>query len=62
MSSSTANITILTPVGTNRTGMRGHPRKNVDPNVLHEAFKANRRIPKTVLANVLGIDQNTLNT
>jgi hypothetical protein len=62
MSSSTANITILTPVVTNHTGMRGRPRKNVDPNVLHEAFKANRRIPKTVLANVLGIDRNTLNT
>jgi len=62
MSSSAANITILTPVSTNGTGMRGCPRKNVDPNVLHEAFKANRWIPKTVLANVLGIDRNTLNT
>jgi hypothetical protein len=62
MSSSTANITIPTPVHTNRTGMRGRPRKNVDPNVLHDAFQANRRIPKTVLANVLGIDRKTLNT
>jgi len=62
MSSSTANITILTPVSTNCTGMHGCPRKNMDPNVLHEVFRANRQIPKTVLANVLGIDQNTLNT
>ncbi|KIJ99156.1 hypothetical protein K443DRAFT_62827, partial [Laccaria amethystina LaAM-08-1] len=59
---SAANTTIPTPVSTNRTRMCGRPRKNVDPNVLHDAFKANRRIPKTVLANVLGIDRNTLNT
>lgn len=47
---------------TNCTGKRGRPRKNVDPKVLHEAFQGNRRIPKTVLANLLGIDRKTLQT
>jgi hypothetical protein len=30
--------------------------------VLHEAFQGNRHIPKTVLANILGIDCKTLRT
>jgi hypothetical protein len=38
------------------TGKRGRPKKNVDPKVLHEAFKNGKQIPLTVLASVLGIN------
>lgn len=44
------------------TGKRGQPKKNVDPKVLHEAFKNGKQIPLTVLASVLGIDRKTLRT
>lgn len=53
-------VKIINPLQTARTGKRGRPKKTVDPKVLHEAFKNNRHIPKTVLANVLGIDRKTL--
>jgi hypothetical protein len=48
------------PVHTARTRKRGRPRKNIDPKILHNAFRKDRRIPSTVLASVLGIDRKTL--
>ena len=58
--SRSANITIPQPIHTTRTSKRGRPRKNVDPEVLHEAFQKGRHISTTVLASILGIDRKTL--
>lgn len=57
-----ASVNIINPVHTTYTRKRGRPKKTIDPGVLHEAFKANRHIPKTVLAHILGIDRKTLST
>jgi len=57
---SASNVSVPQPVHTLRTGKRGRPRKNVDPRVLHEAFKKGRQISTTVLADILGIDRKTL--
>jgi hypothetical protein len=54
------NIVHQNPVKIIHRRKRGRPRKSVDPKFLHEAFKGSRRIPKTVLANILGIDRKTL--
>ena len=43
-----------------QTGKKGQPKKNIDPKVLHEAFKKGKQIPLTVIASVLGIDRKTL--
>lgn len=47
-------------IHTEHTGKHGQPKKHVDPKVLHEAFQKGRRIPVSVLASILGIDQKTL--
>jgi hypothetical protein len=60
--SATANVRVPDPVHTTHTGKRGRPKKAVDPKVLHNAFQRGRQIPKTVLANILGIDRKTLQT
>ena len=57
---SASNVTIPQPIYTTCTGKRGRPKKCVDPQVLHDAFQKGRRIPTTVLASVLGINQMTL--
>lgn len=57
---STTNVTIPQHVYTTHTGKCGQPKKRVDPKVLHEAFQKGRRIPTSVLANILGIDRKTL--
>jgi len=58
--SRSANITIPQPIHTTHTSKRGRPWKNVDPEVLHEAFQKGRHISTTVLASILGIDRKTL--
>ena len=59
-SRSVANITIPQPIHITGARKRGRPRKNIDPNVLHEAFQKGRQISTTVLASILGVDQKTL--
>lgn len=54
------NITILKHIHTSRTRKRGRPRKNINPEVLHDAFQKGRSISTTVLASILGIDRKTL--
>ena len=54
------NITIPQPIHTTCTKKRGRPRKNIDPEVLHDAFQKGRRISTTLLASILGIDRKTL--
>jgi hypothetical protein len=55
-----SNITVPQHIHTSRTRKRGRPRKNISPEVLHDAFQRGRSIPTTVLASILGIDRKTL--
>ena len=55
-----ANITIPNHIYSIHSGKRGRPKKFVDPKVLHDAFQKGRRIPTSVLATALGINQKTL--
>ena len=54
------NITIPQPIHITCTRKCGRPRKNINPEVLHDAFQKGRRISTTVLASILGIDRKTL--
>ena len=54
------NITIPQHIHTSHTGKCGRPRKNINPEVLHDAFQRGRSISTTVLASILGIDRKTL--
>ncbi|KAF8800927.1 hypothetical protein BYT27DRAFT_7042469, partial [Phlegmacium glaucopus] len=54
------NVTILQHTYTTRTGKPGQPKKNINPKVLHEAFKKGKQISLTLLASILGIDRKTL--
>ena len=54
------NITIPQPNYTTHTGKHGWPRKNINPEVLHDAFQKGRQISTMVLASILGIDRKTL--
>jgi hypothetical protein len=55
-------VSTLQPVNINTTGARkcGRPRKNIDAEILHEAFQKGRHISTTLLASVLGVDWKTL--
>ena len=48
------------PVYITVTRKCGQPQKSVDPKLLHKAFQKGRHISTTVLANILGINQKTL--
>ena len=55
-----SNITIPQHIHISHTRKRGRPRKNINPEILHDAFQRGRSIPTTLLASILGIDRKTL--
>ncbi|KJA26465.1 hypothetical protein HYPSUDRAFT_52392 [Hypholoma sublateritium FD-334 SS-4] len=55
-----ANVIIPETVLLSQTGKRGRPKKVIDPDVLQNALRGDRRISITALANVLGVHRNTL--
>ena len=62
LSSRSSNYAIPEVVNIERTGRPGRPRKTVNLDLLQNAMDPQRRIPKTVLSNTLGIHRHTLRT
>ncbi|KAJ7436839.1 hypothetical protein FB451DRAFT_1453499, partial [Mycena latifolia] len=55
-----AHVAFVEPVTVVRTGKRGRPRKQLNPQLVAEALASHRKITLTKLAEIMGIDRKTL--
>ncbi|KAK7013404.1 hypothetical protein R3P38DRAFT_2546059 [Favolaschia claudopus] len=54
------NVAYVEPVTVVRTGKRGRPRKQLNPQLLAEAMQSQRRMSLTKLAQLMGVSRPTL--